>query len=240
MDDDLPRYSGVPLAQTLFFSKPEKIGDKVTLNVAATMESDFFTTYFLIEHLISEKQRMFRVLPNGLNINPDVVNDFYYSFTLSARQKPMSGFFYCIGGRGIFQTPCQVAPYSSFIEFGIHQNRVSYTAFLNPFRSGFNMRKKKAIFSDHGQVSGTITKYEWAVQTPKDKQDATFMLMKWDEGINAGRKRNLNKNVVAEYRVTPNGSILHPCTDDPLWNSVEECAYIVGTAYCALLASESK
>ncbi|KAJ3350914.1 hypothetical protein HDU83_009333 [Entophlyctis luteolus] len=236
--DDLPCYSEMPLVQTLYLSKSEKVGDSIITNVSTNECSDYFTAVFSIDLDVSDKVRVFKVIPSGRNINPEAENDFYYSFTMCEGHERGTGFFRMDGGRGMLVTPCQVVPYPAFVSFGMKSNFISFARFLNPFKSGTNLHEKP-FFQNRSIINGYITRYEWVLQY-SHKGNYTFGLRQWDEQVNAVvRKMKSSKTTSAEFHVSDDGAKLFATGNQQLWSTVEECAFVVGTAYCAYLTASS-
>ncbi|KAJ3340904.1 hypothetical protein HDU83_006839 [Entophlyctis luteolus] len=234
--DVLPRYSEMPLVQALFLSKPEKVANSIITTVSTSACADYFSAVFSIDLDVSDKVRVFKVIPSGQNINPEAENDFYYSFTMCEGHERGSGFFRMDGGHGMVVTPCQVVPYPAFVSFGLKSNFISYARFLNPFKSGSNLHEKP-FFQNRSIVNGLITRFEWVLQY-SHKGTYTFGLRQWEEQVNAVvRKMKSSKKTIAEFHVNEDGGKLFAKDDEQIWCTVEECAFVVGTAYCAYLTA---
>ncbi|KAJ3385892.1 hypothetical protein HDU84_001974 [Entophlyctis sp. JEL0112] len=219
-----PRYD--TYVQTLYFSKSEWDTTQMVTRVSTSPEADYHTAYFKIELTTSSHKYAFKVVPDG-QYYTGAHNDFYYRYTECPGSRKNTGFFRISGGRGT-ATPCQVENFSSFVDFGLRRDGVTYAQFMVPFRSGKQLS------------NGLVTKYEWSVQ-PSTAVEKVFRLAKWDERAKGMKthKEKLNLCSIAEFSNSPNGSTLMALTMDPLWESMEECAYIVGSVFCALLALSS-
>ncbi|KAJ3350913.1 hypothetical protein HDU83_009332 [Entophlyctis luteolus] len=249
-DNDIPlpppQYSAVGVALTLHLTQPHTVGDIAVCTVGSTESHDFSTTLFVIEQHVptSTDIRSFKVFPSGDHIDPDALDDYYYSFRLFTipvvdDNDGRIGFIRIIGGRGV-STPCQVSPFPSFIHLGIREACDFYGEFLNPFKSGQNFRNKPLGNGVINRLRGSLARYEWISgirdADGDDRVEFVYRLRVWDEDVK--KKLRSAPTVVAEYRVTDSGSTLTWFREDVSWTSTEEAAFLVGTAYAVHMAHD--
>ncbi|KAJ3340905.1 hypothetical protein HDU83_006840 [Entophlyctis luteolus] len=245
--DNPPDYSDIGLAHSLYFTQPQMYGVIAVTTVSSSPDHNFLSSAFSIEYDTSAQLRFFRVVPNGQNIDPDSANDFYYSFRLftasATAEAGGNDFFRIAGGRGK-ATPNQVSPHPAFMIVGRTKGNKTFAEFFNPFKSRQDPDNRPlttpSIINRRG---GPLTRYSWVSKLEDGGADHVFQLERWeDDGGRryGGAAENRRTAVVAEIHVSESGEArLFPVADET-WESIEECAFVVGTAYAAYVARDVK
>ncbi|KAJ3354052.1 hypothetical protein HDU83_005869 [Entophlyctis luteolus] len=222
---DPPAYTP---AQELFISEPYRVGNSISTIVSSTSETaDFASQYFVIEQDISKEERIrFKVLPSGSTIDPDLPNDFLYGFNFKGALPSLAKFgklgdFLISRGRGK-ATPNQVGHRSAFIDFGTTEDGNTYAKFYNPFA---------------GPTAENV-QFMWTSDSPPsvDREPMVFTLSK-SPSPKLLMMRVHDKIAIAELRISQVNCTIRAISADPAWMSIEECAFIVGTAFAAWLGS---
>ncbi|KAJ3205847.1 hypothetical protein HDU83_009331 [Entophlyctis luteolus] len=231
--DSPPLYAAIGLSQILYFSPPLQVGEASVTRVSAAIDHNFLSSYFTIDHYPTTERPFFRVAPNGNNFDPDCRNEFYYSFRFVENQTGKNlgpiGAFRISGGKGA-RTPSQVRPLPAFMHIGTRADNSNFAEFLNPFKSGRNFRYKQIVNGVVSRVEGSLVRYEW-ISLPRDGDESLYHLQVWVENVR--KKSNAAKTTVAELRISPSGFVLIFSNPELCWSSMEECAFLVGTAFGA-------
>ncbi|KAJ3345073.1 hypothetical protein HDU83_004440 [Entophlyctis luteolus] len=244
-----PLYSPQLIPQTLFFTKPQMVGDSLLTTVSTTPEAnDFATCVLVIEQPLGSPTSSFTVRANGAMIDPDAAGparNGFYSFRLTEDEPTASdygrtGYYRITGMRGLL-TPSQVSPFPAIVDLGIRESGELYTHFLNPLNPGAGLKTSGFL------KKGAYYRHEWTSDTRAGTNDDSdndavrmFKLLRWEENANGQKKQEPVKTSIAEFIATDYGAELRATTSTPCWNGIIECAFIVGTAVAALATSEIK
>ncbi|KAJ3353293.1 hypothetical protein HDU83_006973 [Entophlyctis luteolus] len=232
-----PQYWHSNEFNALYFSKPERVGDSIVITVSTSELHEFQSALFTIDQDSSAPLRTFKILPYGQNYDPDGLNEFYYSFTFCQDPPDLSnigrtGYFRISGGRGFGTTPVQVPPYPAFLDLGEREGNRMYAHFLNPFKRQLPKKGLVQMFIPNE----TSTRFEWISDSAELGEEQLFRLEQWQQ--DKFNKPATVRHTIAEYCVSQSGAKLFSTAEKQLWDSMEECAYIVGTAYGAYMARD--